>query len=406
MAAVFVCSSIGVAASSMGAPAEIARLGLTEQVAFSSTKLVQKVHYSADLTKVFFLGRKSDLSAKAKADLPEHIGAWTLTVSPTKDFLLFSKGLEDEELKQLMKYYHQHWTARWVKDFVMHEAQAATSESFQCGRESQNRLPSAVQDILKNVSVSEAVRNCNFDLEAMIKNAIQSAIDTYTSLDLLSLSKLSKVWDTIQYAITDLTKDLAKTFARLGANASKIIEGLICNVLKDHAASLVMASVLPGGAKQIPLEIEKIVERLAEFANAPVMLNLIEKGAFNPSFLQYERVLTRLTETVPEAFKSIRFTEKNFAEHYEKHRFEFKDIQSAADYERKMRDFSTASGPHIVHKCLPKKDCSKMNVETGEYLIVSSKGHLVTYYKIRGKSSEDRFRQFLVKEEKHLPKTQ
>lgn len=367
---------------------------LTEQIKFGADKLVQNIYYSSDLSKVLMLGRKSALKDRelaGKLNVPN----WRLTVSSTKDLLLLSRGLSENEITVLLSSLQQTWTASLLKETFIPKAEAA--EVCEPKLTASGLLNKTTSEIFSKVSVTNAVKNCDFDLVEMIHKAFDSVIDTYTNFDLASFTKLTEVWDALKYAVTQLATDLVQTLAPLAEKAPKIVEGMICEMMKSHTPGLVMAAVLPGGVKRLPFELARIVDDVRKIVRSPTILKLIESSRFDSDLRLLPGIFKRITHVVPELFKSLKFRDANLVKHFEAHGKEFPNLKSAEAYRKRIEEFATESNSKIIHQCVPGGRCSKLNLETGEYLIVADDGYFVSFYKLRGDTPQERFNFFMDK---------
>jgi len=333
-----------------------------------------------------------------------------LIYKDTNNNLFWAFGLSDVQFKKEISAFSNQKTSlnyNWYQ-LLMNKAFAGSQICKESGFENDFRQ---LNQSIQRVEFSQIISKCNFSISELFKKKIDELKETLIKIGQFNFSEfvstVKQAFNALIETIPHISSKIIQPLSDLVKAVPKVAESIICSFTENKIGDIFQAAVVgPAGFSKLAIKTAEDIGKLSHqiyvlTKNGAVSKYLIESHKSGKLTSEMVSMLNSLTTDVPDSFKrNIKgFASDNaFKEHATKHMAEF-GLNNQSNYLETAKKFAKSINPNTVIRPRENGGYVKWNTKTDEFIVLSSQGSIVTYYKQSCKVESDKLLVFLYEGE-------
>lgn len=354
-------------------------------------------HPNGQLAFILHLKMNSDSPTLEEIPREGHISSVPYLIKGRSIYLGFDRSFED--LRRYSQLYSSNLST--PPFFLFIKTAEANSD---CSKNELEKTIGDVNDQVNQLSLTNSLKNCHFNLKDLIQKKIKEAKETLEALGQFNLgdfiASIKKSFQALKEIAPHFNKKIIMPLQKIQEQAPRLANLMLCSFAENKIGDLMIAATIPGGAIRIStktlhdiLEFSERIGHLAGNRKALLLLIQLEKRG-----LLSEEVLKRISEVSNDFDGQLKRAVSNkhhgfrdhhkMLEHAEKHAKEM-GFKSNEEYLEAAHNFVKRTDTNCLAANLPDGGHVKWNTKTNEYVVLTKEGQIQSYYRKTCKDESD-----------------
>jgi len=323
-----------------------------------------------------------------------------------KQNLYWAIGLSEARFKKEISVVHKQKTSFNYNIYQLLTNKAFASNQI-CKETSFQSDFKELNQGIQRFDFSQIISKCNFSITELFKKKIDELKETFIKLGQFNfadfVSTVKKAFSALIETIPHISTKIIQPLSDLIKAVPKVAESIVCNFTENKIGDIFQAAIVgPVGFSRLAIKTAEDIGQLSHriyvlTKNGHVSRYLIEAHKSGKLTGEMIIMLDKLVTDIPDNFKrTVKgfASESAFKEHAAKHMKEF-SIKNQSDYLEAAKQFAKSVNTNTVIRLRDNGGFVKWNTKTDEFVVLSSQGSIVTYYKQSCKVESDKLLVFL-----------